>query len=356
VFCEDTVSEDISTTAHVSPGNPVWNSKSDHQTTKDRSNFGGWNLSRKPLHSLSQMLHSYEMALSLYTHREVSYPSDILKAFQGVMAVLSEAMRTSFWQGLPEKILAQALCWQLRGGFYRRRNRPVGQPPSDPLFPSWSWAGWDSQVNLDHDLPVKAYRSEAEWFIVNETGVSTRLNVQGEFPGPLSQRPSPSVIQAFLPKLVPRIEVDANSREWRGARILACWTARASFVLDGSCHSFGVERYERLWPQSTNFAIKDAQGVTAGCILLPKDYLDAFGEDSVTRDFILISSNVPKSFRVSCFDETIYPVKDWCHLHVMLISRPSHFGEYEAMRIGVGVVHHDAWVAAQPEAEFVKLV
>jgi hypothetical protein len=161
-YCEDVVCEDVSPTAYTAHDYPLWNGKSRFTTSKSALNWGGWELSRKPLRALSHMWGSYEMALDYYTHRHLSYPSDILNAFEGIKAVLCDAMQTDFWQGMPEKIMAQALCWQSQGSFSRRRNMPFGQPPSEPLFPSWSWAGWEGPINLNTFIPVDAYRSDAE--------------------------------------------------------------------------------------------------------------------------------------------------------------------------------------------------
>lgn len=83
--------------------------------------WGGWDLSRKPVSALSRVVEVYEMALIRYTHREVSNPSDVLKVFGGVVTVLSEGMGTSFWQGIPERILAVAICWRPRAEHTRRR-------------------------------------------------------------------------------------------------------------------------------------------------------------------------------------------------------------------------------------------
>jgi hypothetical protein len=68
-----------------------------------------------------------------------------------------------------------------------------------------------------------------------------------------------------------------------------------------------------MWLNSTNFAIKDAQDTTAGCILLPSDYLDAFGKDRIWYKFIAIARSLPivsPPLRFSYFDEAVYPVKD----------------------------------------------
>jgi hypothetical protein len=337
----------------VTPGNTLWNTKSRNAASNNPGNYGEWGLSRKPLGALSHMLLNYELALSAYTYRDVSYPSDILKAFEGVKSVLSKAMQTDFWQGIPEKVLPQALCWQLRGPFRRRRYRKVAEPPSEPLFASWSWAGWDSSVNLNDYLAIQAYRTDAEWYIINDDSVATRLNVLPEWISMQSQRPAPSIINAFLPNIVPRKDVDATSKEWRDARILGCWTTCASFVLDGTQHKLSTQNHEKLWRDSTNFAIKDIWGDRAGCILLPKTYFEDFGVDRLRCEFILISRSLPLPTKMSYFDESVYHVKEWCFLNVMLVSKVD---EFSAIRIGVGVVHKDAWVAAKPETMFVKLL
>jgi len=358
-FCEDVVCENVNRTAYKAPGSTLWSPKAQFSVAEDRNDeWGEWKLSRAPLRTVPYMMASYENALRSYTYREVSYPSDILNAFEGVKAVLSEAMRTSFWQGMPENILAQALCWMLNGPFRRRRIRTPGQPiPSKPLFPSWSWAGWDSRVDLNNYMAINTYQSEAEWFIVNENSFATRLDVlnQGETFRYSQHRPAP--IEAFLSKIVPRVEVDATSPEWRDARILACWTTCTSFLIDGSLHSLDIQ-HERLWPESANYAIKDGRGVTAGCILLPHDFLETYGVESLECEFILVSRSLRQrqtDFQKSLqyFDEMLYPLRDWCTLNIMLISR---LEGYKALRVGVGIVHEDAWINADPRAAFVELL
>jgi hypothetical protein len=87
--------------------------------------------------------------------------------------------------------------------------------------------------------------------------------------------------------------------------------------------------------------------------LLPKTYFEDFGVDRLRCEFILISRSLPLPTKMSYFDESVYHVKEWCYLNVMLVSKVD---EFSAIRIGVGVVHKDAWVAAKPETTFVKLL
>lgn len=359
LFCEDVDCENINPDAHVQPGNTLWNPKAKNLDANSTGNdWGTWTLSRAPLEGIIAMLVSYEMALSFYTYRDVSYPSDILNAFEGVSVVLSEAMGTDFWQGIPEKILPQALCWQLRGPHRKRLSKPTGTQSAERLFPSWTWAGWESSVNLNVHMAIQTYRTDAEWYIINKDGIATHLDVQPQWMTLSRQRPSASLLKAFLPKLVSREEVDAKSDAWRDARILGCWTSSASFYLDGSHHKLN-DYHETQWRESTNFAIKDPWGATAGCILLPKDFFQKGGTAGQMCEFILISRSLKSdseflnAMNMTYFDESVYATHGWSHLNVMMISR---IDDLTAERVGVGVMSKEAWGAASPETTFVKLV
>lgn len=123
---------------------------------------------------------TFERALEEYSYRSVSYPTDILNAFEGIRTVLSEAIGSKFWQGLPEIFVDLALCWILNGPFRRRKLQAEGFIPSNPLFPSWNWTGWDSRVNLNAYMPIRKHLSEVDWYIVNQTGVAARIQTSQE--------------------------------------------------------------------------------------------------------------------------------------------------------------------------------
>jgi hypothetical protein len=81
---------------------------------------------------------AYSQALSSYTRRSISYQSDALHAFSGIMARLRPLFRGEFIYGLPETELDIALLWQPHG----KLTRNVDPVSGKALFPSWSWAGW----------------------------------------------------------------------------------------------------------------------------------------------------------------------------------------------------------------------
>lgn len=79
----------------------------------------------------SGMVHRrYARLASLYACRDLSYPKDILRAFEGIAKILTPFLG-GFHCGLPIGVLRWSLCWMQCGPIKPR-----------PEFPSWSWAGW----------------------------------------------------------------------------------------------------------------------------------------------------------------------------------------------------------------------
>ena len=85
---------------------------------------------------------SYRRAVVKYTKRTMSDQSDAVNAFHGVASLLQPAFKGDFIFGLPETELDIALLWQPNAPIRRR----VNSESQEPLFPSWSWAGWIGEV------------------------------------------------------------------------------------------------------------------------------------------------------------------------------------------------------------------
>ncbi|KAF2125639.1 HET-domain-containing protein [Dothidotthia symphoricarpi CBS 119687] len=75
-----------------------------------------------------------------YTARNLSYASDIEKAFTGVSNVLATKMDTAFLYCLPEKYLTTSLLWH-------SISHPVTRREDVAEIPSWSWASWSGAIN-----------------------------------------------------------------------------------------------------------------------------------------------------------------------------------------------------------------
>lgn len=77
----------------------------------------------------------YRLAVEEYTSRDISFESDILNAFTGIMNIYRTHGNLEFSYGLPTKHFMQFLTWD-SAGLYERREE----------FPSWSWTGWRGTI------------------------------------------------------------------------------------------------------------------------------------------------------------------------------------------------------------------
>jgi len=96
----------------------------------------------------------YTDTVEVYTQRKLTYPEDILSAFNAFMTVQGSAMKSSFISGIPELFLPSLLCWHHGAGrtypsgfLQHRRTSRHGEILK--AFPSWSWVGWSGPVNMN---------------------------------------------------------------------------------------------------------------------------------------------------------------------------------------------------------------
>ena len=85
-------------------------------------------------------LGKWDNLLSSYLKRRLTYEEDILRAFSGILELLSSSMLGGFFFGLPQQFFDAALLWIPEKNLTRCEDRRSGTVKT-PL-PSWSWAGW----------------------------------------------------------------------------------------------------------------------------------------------------------------------------------------------------------------------
>ena len=107
----------------------------------------------------------YAKAVEKYTPRSLSFSSDALNAFSGVMNYLRPILRGGYAYGLPETELDEALLWQPSGPITRRKHPNNGSA----IFPSWTWAGWVGSVTYINDDIF----SEITWWATDNEGFSS---------------------------------------------------------------------------------------------------------------------------------------------------------------------------------------
>lgn len=86
----------------------------------------------------------YGLSAMFYTLKQMSFQSDGLNAFTGVLNMMQPAFRRNFLYGLPSSELEYALLWKPRLPLSRR----LDDTTLEPLFPTWSWVGWKGSMVL----------------------------------------------------------------------------------------------------------------------------------------------------------------------------------------------------------------
>lgn len=95
------------------------------------------------------LIYDFTHFVSDYLSRALSFPDDIIHAFQGILAHVSQAGLVHRW-GIPVERLPSSLLWIGHG---------LGLKAQRPGFPSWSWAGW----MFDASLPRSFRHDRRNW-------------------------------------------------------------------------------------------------------------------------------------------------------------------------------------------------
>ncbi|TVY24045.1 hypothetical protein LHYA1_G007083 [Lachnellula hyalina] len=104
---------------------------------------------------------TYQRTVESFVTRDLTYPGDMLNAFEGIAQKMRPIFRSKFLYGLPQTELEYCLLWEPWGGHLRRRRDPE---TGKSMFPSWSWAGWMGPVRFHQEEKL----SRVKW--VDESG------------------------------------------------------------------------------------------------------------------------------------------------------------------------------------------
>ncbi|KAL8367131.1 hypothetical protein RB595_008891 [Gaeumannomyces hyphopodioides] len=101
---------------------------------------------------LGNPLRSFSSCVNLYSGRLLTHQRDKLDAFNGLSETLGRRLRSKIVFGLPSRYFDWGLLWEAQSA--GRRIDTAGRRIDrwrylcyDPVFPSWSWCGWDFQVD-----------------------------------------------------------------------------------------------------------------------------------------------------------------------------------------------------------------
>ncbi|KAA6410865.1 MAG: hypothetical protein FRX48_05175 [Lasallia pustulata] len=204
----------------------------------DDGAFGSFHLKRTKYEYPDDAIKDYQYYVMEYADRDMSNKSDVLLAFKGIESILRQSMDSDFCYGLPAYKFDWALLWTLTGPHKKREVIVKGSRRI--FFPSWTWAGWDSQIEYGAYFNVKRIRREINWYLIDGDGAATFLDTDNDavelestesdngIVGPVGQSP----IHLFNKEQL-RSRIHANNHSWADSKSLACWTTVAVFGLTG---------------------------------------------------------------------------------------------------------------------------
>jgi Heterokaryon incompatibility protein (HET) len=105
----------------------------------------------------------YAFVVSDYTARYLTNQSDAESAIMGVLTAFEGLFRWKFVAGMPDTEMSAALLWAPLGSSERRIDSKTGTP----IFPSWSWLGWQGHVAypwlIERNIPMSEDGSPLLW-------------------------------------------------------------------------------------------------------------------------------------------------------------------------------------------------
>lgn len=307
----------------------------------------------------------YTKVIEEYTHRSLSFDSDILDALAGLSHIFTLCFKTEMIYGLPRNLLDIALLWRPTRPLLRREDSN-----GHSAFPSWSWAGWIGRVtyvkpfkasrhtdgsfrNYEQDLngeegirPLIRWHAREEWSRQLEP-----LNSNGRgFPIESPQLPAEWENMPYYvngqgygaPQPVPSIPVGTASNE----RTLVFWTSSTSAFEIGAEMS---QQSDRVWhpedpPKRFRLRLTDLGDI--GSLLLDGTHIVM--DRWERQEFILIAEA-----QYLDLDDEVRDVEDCPYYVVMLIEWDDQ--RRFAKRLGLGRVMKSAWMLVSPKLKLVSL-
>ncbi|EXJ65765.1 uncharacterized protein A1O5_11006 [Cladophialophora psammophila CBS 110553] len=339
----------------------------------------------------------YALLVQEYSMKNLSYDSDILNGFAGLCSFFLHRWRLKFICGSPleSSLFASALLWYHPHMGIRRRN----YDDDSNLFPSWSWSGWIGGIIYLPYISVVLHgpvilRGSEDFVCIMPPGTTTQVG--GSLTSNCEAYPTlPIRDQAWLDK-----EVFSGK-----LNVLRFWSFTTPL------QSFCYEKAKPC-PASPSLSSVSGEGTNYRAFVVTKDGwicggLLGFDADTLENaksewEFVLLSASTlgcrPDHDQiVTC--PCICPT--FCHMHnprkhamgddtepmkggnngdngdngeesvknVTESQREGKEGEPGCMRnvlvlrwegkyahrVGIGVIHNVAWVAAEPEMKFIRL-
>lgn len=273
--------------------------------------------------------HHYFRMIAEYTIRDMTFPSDRLSGFQGILNFFIMKYGLIFiWGMWSEEMLAHSLLWQ---PLQELARVPVDEKTNAPIYPSWSWAGWSGPVKYYSHLDWNGFPALRDpWKRALQSEYGESVEIMRDALGP-----NMAHVPMYHLQLHTRI---AGFRLTLYNRSITPKTQSLSKAHNGHLIRFGITTVH-----PADFGTEEEW---LGTILLPACYQQKLSDE---HEFVILSS-------AYCFvsDELSFDassaLEPYAAVNVMLITRQgasSYDDTPVVVRAGVGRMLKKAWDATQ---------
>ena len=222
----------------------------------------------------------YEDLVRQYARRKLAYQADGLRAFAGIMDVLSTKYDGGFLHGQPVMFFDVAMLWAPLPG---AKPRVVAPESEALLFPSWTWAAWEGPVANDLSDHISANPPSLElypmvkWYSVGSTGKTSFVNCTPHLRHQMREKGVQNIDWSFFNTLdidMDKIAVDKG--DWD--RLLHGNVMRAFFHLRPAKEDAVKPQLRVAWEGNVasfiDYPMTGASGTTVGWLKVPSESYD----------------------------------------------------------------------------------
>ncbi|KAI1332853.1 heterokaryon incompatibility protein-domain-containing protein [Xylariaceae sp. FL0255] len=308
-----------------------------------------------------------------YSGRSMTYPSDSLNAFAGILATLQDSFAWTFVSALPEAFFDTALLWSSMFSHVEilpRGEKPQSSGRSVCGSPTWCWTAWTSRPLWWDWWRLSSYvtkrvesMSEIEDYFVSD-GLSKRKIRRegmlshhsctlGQLVKDASQNDGKTPKSLLNSRLTLEFQAKTNRIQGTYQLSIAKLAEASSLNPDGISDFFKTRLMQDLWVYDNaghhcgTFKNMNRSSATLAeitsleLVLLSRSDQDEIREADVEKCRDRLPPEYPSSLEYyqEVFDTTHYRYKRWWNLNIMLLKWEGGV----AQRIGVGFMHTDAW-------------
>lgn len=315
----------------------------------------------------------YESLVKQYTRRTLTYPSDSLNAFVGILSEIENSFGWRFASALPENLFDFALLWSPMWQGRLRPREPLG---SACRSPTWCWTAWEDEIYWDpwrlDSYVGKRVTLKAEvrdFIIMDKVGARKIVRRDPNLSEALSDS-SPALSEALelaalnessanyaLVFKAPSLAVDMYTISSPRPELSRTLSSPFSdsftntlpsqlWIYDAAGHHCGTLRGFTSWEPCSDSVYE--------FVLLSRSDQDKIIQEDVDgyRNHLPLEFSTADEYYEEIFDTHFYQYKRWWALNILLVERKGDLSR----RLAVGQLHADAWDSTSQNTKSFVLV